>query len=82
MNLRKEIEEAYENLANAIIVKAAQDYKTAYSRVMYGRGNRRSEERAEECEDFFLSDWFRELTVIDGEELMMMIRSECKRRAK
>lgn len=65
--------EGYEELANAIIVRAVQDYKlvlTGYEnsmgRILYQK----------ELENFFQSEWFNTLTKLDGIMIMDKIRKE------
>lgn len=55
----------YENLANAIILKAVKDYRRASSK-----------RTMEEIERFFRSGWFQVLTKIDGEMLIRELRKE------
>ena len=55
----------YENLANAIILKAVKDYRQSTC-----------ERTMEEIERFFRSGWFRVLTNIDGEQLIKDLRKE------
>ena len=65
-------QQAYTNLANAIIEKACHDYRMALL------GN--CEERQKEIEKFFLSEYFMTLTNVDGKTLMRKIREmECKK---
>jgi carbamoylphosphate synthase small subunit len=63
-------QEAYENLANAIIIQAVKDYRTALKDDNIGL--KRNVER------FFKSEHFRGLTNISGEQLMKKIRTEGK----
>ncbi len=53
----------YEDLANAIIVQAVEDYRN-------NKGD------IGEIEDFFKSDWFKVLTNIDGKWLLRKLQSE------
>ena len=55
----------YENLANAIILKAVKDYRQS-----------KCECTTEEIERFFRSGWFRVLTNINGEQLIRDLRKE------
>ncbi len=55
----------YENLANAIILRAVEDYRLAEDR-----------RTLKEIEDFFLSDWFSVLTSLDGAALLQKLREE------
>jgi len=67
----------YERLANAIIIQACKDYKTAYKR--YIRNSRRTDKPDKELvelEAFFRSDWYKALTTVDGEYLMDRIKKE------
>ena len=49
----------YENLANAIILKAVKDYRQT-----------KSERTQAELERFFRSDWYHTLTNVDSEYLI------------
>ena len=56
---------AYEELANAIILRAVQDYReTNY------------EPTLREIERFFLSQWFMVLTKADGKAILNQLRKE------
>lgn len=66
--------EGFENLANAIIVQAVKDYRKALSGCKVDE--RDSNCVITECERFFRSEWFRELTDVDGEYLIKTIRKE------
>lgn len=55
----------YEDLANAIILRAVEDYReTCY------------EPTLREIEQFFQSQWFMVLTKIDGKALLKQLRKE------
>ena len=56
---------AYEELANAIILRAAQDYRETYH-----------EPTLREIERFFLSQWFMVLTKADGKAILNKLRKE------
>ena len=62
----------YENLANAIIIQAAKDYRHA----LKAPGKPGNVKTMEECERFFQSQLFRLLTDIDGEALVEELRKE------
>lgn len=68
---------AYEDLANAIVLQACKDYKSAYRRYLrrYGRADRTDPQMAE-LEKFFRSDWYKTLTSVDGEYLMKRLQDE------
>ena len=59
-------EQAYTNLANAIITKAVQDYKFALRCDL--------PKTKKDCESFFCSDWFEVLTNLDGKTIMRKIK--------
>ena len=63
-------------LANAIIIQAADDYRTSLRRLKLNRMNREYLRMKEECERFFLSQWFEQLTNVDGKTIMMRIQKE------
>jgi len=63
-------------LANAIIIQAADDYRTALRRLKLNRMNREYLRMKEECERFFQSQWFEQLTNVDGKTIMMRIQKE------
>ena len=66
----------WEELANAIVLQAVKDYRTAEWRVRRYANAKKSQDRVRECERFFRSDWFRALTDINGEDLIRQLRSE------
>lgn len=66
----------YENLANAIIIQAAKDYKKALKAL---KKNSRYEPALfikRDCEKFFRSAWFATLTNLNGEALMDGLKKE------
>lgn len=67
-------ERAYTDLANAIVVQAANDYRSAL------KGNdvegKPPKSVLIELECFFRSDWYRMLTKVDPEYLMKQLRKE------
>ena len=68
------IETGVENLSNAIILQAVKDYRIALAG---GSVNGRdSKSVIAECERFFQSEWFNNLTKIDSKYLMANIRKE------
>ena len=66
--------EGFENLANAIILQVVKDYRKALSGCKVEK--RDSKSVIAECERFFRSEWFRELTDVNGEYLITSIRKE------
>ena len=68
--------DAYEKLANAIIIQAAKDYRVAKRKLRRKPGNKDAKSEAESIERFFRSDWFRALTEVDGEMLIRKLNEE------
>lgn len=66
----------YENLASAIIVKAADDYRKALKELRRNPDYRPALQTKSDCEHFFHSGWFSVLTAVDGNRLMRMLRAE------
>ena len=58
---------AYEELANAIILRAVQDYRETYY-----------EPTLREIERFFLSDWFTVLSDANPDMILRRLRREVK----
>ena len=72
--------EAYENLANAIILNACEEHQSAYRAMKTYSWDKKCKEyiRAksiyDDCERFFKGEWFKALTTIDGEALLESLR--------
>lgn len=70
-----------ENLASAIILMAVNDWRQARWYLRKGRyRSKRRKEILQECEEFFLSEWFKELSACDGEELLEQLKTEEEKR--
>ena len=67
---------AEQMLANAIIIQAADDYRAALRSLKHMPDSSAAAGLLEDCESFFLSDWFMLLTALDGESLMQRLRRE------
>lgn len=66
----------YENLANAIILQAVRDYRTALKCLKKNPWNRDAEGNKNEIQRFFRSQLFTVLTSVDGEMLIRSLRKE------
>ena len=66
----------YENLANAIVITAAKDYRDALRSLTRNKKNNNAKRMKEEVERFFNSDWYSVLTDLDGAFLMRKIQEE------
>ena len=65
-----------EQLASAIIVQAAKDYRAAARVLKKHPGSAAAKAEISELERFFLSDWFRVLSTVDGEQILIRLRRE------
>ena len=68
--------EPYENLANAIIVLAAKDYRAALRRQKRHPNSQETQNTIDRLESFFWSAWYGVLTDVEGEYLIARIRKE------
>lgn len=66
----------YENLANAIILQAVNDYRVALKKVKRNPDNKDAIQEALNIEKFFRSSWYEALTSVDGDFLIRKIRAE------
>lgn len=67
---------AYENLANAIILSAVKDYRRALKLLSKNPHSRSAAAAVHEMERFFCSEWYETLTSVDGEMLIRKLREE------
>lgn len=75
----RDIDGGYEGLANAIIVKAVEDYKVALTIALGLHPSTQSLNRIIELEKFFRGEWFKVLCDLDGEYLIEKIREGVKK---
>lgn len=68
--------DSFEKLANAIVLQAVKDYRTALKRAARHPKDRDGLAVKNECERFFRSGWFGVLTGIDPEMLMRKLQME------
>ena len=68
------VKRGYEDLANAIIIQAAKDYRCALQNLMKHPEDRGIDK--DKLEEFFNSEWYAALTDVDGSYLMRKIREE------
>ena len=66
----------YQELANAIIVLAAKDYRSALRRMRKNGENKIAADELRRLEQFFRSGWYEMLTDLDGEYLIKKLREE------
>jgi hypothetical protein len=68
----------YENLANAIILMAVKDYRSALKKLKKRPNYEPAKIIKNEVERFFRSDWYRELTAVEPEILLLKLKEEVK----
>ena len=68
--------DAYENIANAIILLAVKDYRQALKLLSKNPHSRSAMAAVNEMERFFRSDWYETLTSVDGGMLIRKLREE------
>ena len=68
--------DGYENLANAIILQAVKDWRSAVRKLKKRPRYDPAKQMKEECEAFFLSEWFEQLTEVDGRYLLRKLKQE------
>ena len=73
------MDEFYEKLATAIIIRAVKDYRYALTRLKYHPHDRRWQIARDELERFFKSDWYTFLTDLDSAVIMEGVQREVKR---
>ena len=73
---------AAEELANAIIIKAAHDYREAMKNLWLCPRSACDRHTIIECESFFKSPYFNMLTAIDGVWLMNKLKEEFETKTK
>mgnify|MGYP001165872357 CR=1 FL=1 len=67
-------QEAYENLANAIVLSAVDDYKSALIRQKRNPDSTSAAEDVKRLEKFFYSDWYEVLTDLDASYLIRKMK--------
>lgn len=68
--------EPYQNLANAVILMAVKDYRYALKKLKKRPCHGPAKDMKNEVERFFRSDWYRELTSVDGNVLIKKLQAE------
>lgn len=66
----------YENLANAIVLQAVKDWRSAVRKLKKRPRYDPARQMKDECERFFLSDWFEALTSVDGGMILRKLKQE------
>ncbi|OUQ44078.1 hypothetical protein B5E64_14125 [Drancourtella sp. An12] len=72
--VNKQTGDPYENLANAVIAQAAEDYRAALKKIKAHPKNKDAIDEALRIERFFRSGWYQRLTNVDGEFLIRKLQ--------
>ena len=73
---REDEKYAWEEMANAIIIQAAQDWREAKRILRSDPDNRDAAQTVAEAEAFFLSEYYSALTTCNGKTLLNRLRKE------
>ncbi len=76
------IERIWEDLANAIVLRAVEDYREARWLVRNYPDQYEARKTILEVEEFLVASWFEMLTNIDGELLLKRLKEEVVCRPK
>lgn len=67
----------YEELGNAVVMCAVGDWRSAYRALLRNPHDKKMQAQKDECEAFFLSEYFNTFTNLDGAGLLsLLIRQE------
>ena len=69
----------WEDLAQAVILQAVEDYRRARGRVRRFPDQKGAQATIRDAERFFRSRWFAQLTDVDGEAILKRLRREVVR---
>ena len=72
------INDGWQKLGNAIVLQSVRDYRKVLYFLSIYPDNEGLIKYRESIEEFFLSDWFRTLCNLDGQELMRKVQRELK----
>ena len=68
--------DAYKGLANAIVLQAVKDYRSALKKLKKHPHNDTAFYTKGEVEQFFRSDWYASLTTVNPEMLIRKLKEE------
>lgn len=73
--------DCYSTLANAVIIQAVKDYRTAYRKLLKSPDSREALHEVKALERFFVSPWYESLTDVDGKMLLRKVKEAEQRKA-
>lgn len=68
--------DAYEALANEIVLSAVEDYRKGRKRLKRDLGDEKALPMMEKAVKFLRSSWYKQLTELDGEMIIKHLREE------
>ena len=68
--------EGYKNLAGAVVLQAVKDWRDAAKKVTKKPDSPEACRMKSKCEEFFLSDWFYELSGLEGVYILRKLKVE------
>ena len=72
-------EDGYRNLADAIIMQAAHDYRRSVQQLIRKPYSTKALHDKQEVEAFFRGDWFQVLCNLDGQQLLQKLEAGVKK---
>lgn len=66
----------YDALANAIVIQAVSDYRSARRKLRKEPGCHLAKRDINDCEEFFTGQWIKALTEIDGNLILKRLEEE------
>ena len=78
MTGKNQFEDPYERLANAIILNAVADYRSALKKIKRNPKSKAAIDEALQLEKFFGSSWYQQLTSVDGKFLIRKLQDEIR----
>lgn len=70
------MDDNFQDLANAVVVRAAKDYRRALKRLIKFPSSHSAKQAIMQLEVFFRSDYYKLLTSLDGERLIEKLKQE------
>ena len=70
------MKDGYEELANAIVLQAVKDWRKAVKTLKKRPRYEAAKQMRDDCERFFRSEWFEELTSVDGSVILRKLKQE------
>ena len=68
--------EEWHALANAIVMQAVKDWRTSVQVLKKRPRHEKAKAMKADCERFFKSDWFENLTSVDGNVILHRLKQE------